>query len=359
MPISAAGAEPLNRETAAEKNITALAQVVLPAQGEDHDSETSNTKLYVLLGIYCLLIVAASLTGGWLPSLIHLTHTRIQILMSLVGGLMLGIGVFHMFPHALIELGPHQIDRAAWWMMCGLVVMFFLLRTFHFHQHDHGTPDNCGHDHCHDHDHGDGGPAVLPIMTEKSKSAGWQSSSADVHHLSWLGVFTGLAIHTLIDGMALGASMRSEAHHLTGNWLIGLGTFLAILLHKPLDAVSITSLMAAGRWSRSARTVVNATFSLMCPIGAVLFVIGIDRLSIAESHVIGCALAFSAGVFLCIALSDLLPEMEFHSHNRLQLSAALLLGLAIAYGIRYLEPEHVHHHAHAGFGEVVEVGITN
>ncbi|MDA0834220.1 MAG: ZIP family metal transporter [Planctomycetota bacterium] len=286
--------------------------------------------MYALLAVYCLLIVGASLAGGWLPSLIKLTHTRMQILMSLVGGLMLGIGIFHMFPHAVVELGPSQIDRAAWWMMCGLVTMFFLLRTFHFHQHDHDLDPQFtvelhpGHDHDHDHDHHRG--------------------VADVHHLSWIGVFTGLAIHTLIDGMALGASMQSEARHAGAGWLIGLGTFLAIVLHKPLDAVSITSLMAAGGWTKSARMSVNLTFALMCPLGAGMFVLGVDQLSTAESVVIGCALAFSAGVFLCIALSDLLPEMEFHSHNRLQLSSALLFGLALAYGIHCLEPDHSHQH---------------
>ncbi len=38
------------------------------------------------------------------------------------------------------------------------------------------------------------------------------------------------------------------------------------------------------------------------------------------NSVAGWGLAFSAGVFLCIALSDLLPEMEFHSHHRVPLS---------------------------------------
>lgn len=307
--------------------------------------------LYFLLLIYCVFIVAASFTGGWLPSLVKLTHTRMQILMSLVGGLMLGIGIFHMFPHAVIELGPDQIDRAAWWLMCGLVTMFFLLRAFHFHQHDtdiepqiegtlHRGP---AHDHDHDHAHGHGHASSHACET-----------TADVHHLSWVGVFTGLAIHTLIDGMALGASMQSEARHIGAGWWVGLGTFLAILLHKPLDAVSITSLMAAGGWPKSARMSVNVMFSLMCPLGAAMFVLGVEQLSDAEAVVVGCALAFSAGVFLCIALSDLLPEMEFHSHNRVQLSLALLLGLGIAYGLHFLEPKHEHGNEHEQAAEVIE-----
>ena len=40
--------------------------------------------------LYCVLIIAASLAGGFLPNLLRLTHTQMQVLMSFVGGLMLG-----------------------------------------------------------------------------------------------------------------------------------------------------------------------------------------------------------------------------------------------------------------------------
>jgi zinc and cadmium transporter len=49
------------------------------------------------------------------------------------------------------------------------------------------------------------------------------------------------------------------------------------------------------------------------------------------------ALAFSAGTFLCISLSDLLPELQLHRHDRVKLSIALLLGLAVAWGSHRLE----------------------
>ena len=54
----------------------------------------------------------------------------------------------------------------------------------------------------------------------------------------------------------------------------------------------------------------------------------------------------SAGVFICISLSDLLPEVQFHSHDRLKLSAALLLGIVTAWAIGFLEPAHTHGHQH-------------
>lgn len=286
--------------------------------------------LWLLLA-YSVLIVASSLFGGWLPSRIRLTHTRMQMMMSLVGGLMLGIGLFHLLPHGLHELGPAGIDRGVWWMVVGIVTMFLLIRTFHFHSHD--VPHESGEGHAHDHDGHD------------DCQHGHHHHGGDVHRLSWMGVFIGLSLHTLIDGLALGASIQADAAHSAGWGLFGLGTFLAIALHKPLDAVSITMLMQASGWSSGSRRLANVTFSLMCPIGALLFVFGLSRLGANQSIATGCALTFSAGIFLCISLGDLLPEMEFHSHNRVQLTSLLLAGLALAWAIGFLEPEHAHSHS--------------
>ncbi|WP_417851852.1 ZIP family metal transporter [Thalassoglobus sp.] len=280
-----------------------------------------------VLSVYCLLIVLASLVGGKLPNIVKLDHKRMQILISFVGGLMLGIGLFHMLPHAVAQLGASQIDRVVVSTMLGIVVIFFLLRMFHFHHHDlEQLPSSevCDHeDHHHEH---------APDRHGQSLA----------NNMSWMGVFVGLSLHTLIDGFALGASIQADSLHGSTAFFLGIGTFVAILLHKPLDALSITSLMRASNWSGRSQFLVNGTFALMCPIGAFLFVSGAPLLAGQESVIVGTMLAFAAGVFICISLSDLLPEMEFHSHHRIPLSIALLLGLALAWGIRYLEPAHAH-----------------
>ena len=318
-----------NVDTSAIQN-----SVILFAETDQPGSEfvLDQHSIQLMIG-YSLLIVLASLAGGWLPSVITLTHTRMQLMMSLIGGLMLGIGIFHMLPHAVKELG--SVDRCVWWMMMGILLMFFLMRAFHFHDHGvaevgeqpeagecSGDHNHESHTHSHSHSHGDG----------------------KTHKLSWLGIAVGLGVHTLIDGIALAASVHSDAGHGAILSLFGLGTFLAIVLHKPLDAVSITSLMAASGWSAGWRNAVNAFFASMCPLGAVLFYLGLSRVSSNQSEIVGCALAFSAGVFLCIALSDLLPEMELHSHNRIPLTVALLIGVFIAWLISFLEPDHGHSH---------------
>ena len=96
--------------------------------------------------------------------------------------------------------------------------------------------------------------------------------------------------------------------------------------------------MSASGWDVQTRLLVNLGFARMGPIGAFLLILGLGR---ANPLFLGCALGFSAGVFLCISLGDLLPEVHFHRHDRIKLSVALLLGVAVAYGIGFLEPEHL------------------
>ena len=63
----------------------------------------------------------------------------------------------------------------------------------------------------------------------------------------------------------------------------------------------------------------------MCPLGAAAFFFGLQQFGSSHDVILAAALAFSAGVFLCISLSDLLPEVQFHSHDRLKLSFGLLV----------------------------------
>jgi zinc and cadmium transporter len=297
----------------------------------DIAATVSSPRPLIVAGVYCVAVILASLAGGWLPLVVRLTHTRLQLGMSLCGGLMLGIGLLHLLPHSFALLG--SIDASVLWMLAGLLFMFFMIRAFHFHQHEPADPkallggeyqhdDDARRSHSHQHAQGHRHPA---------------------ERLNWVGVVLGLGVHSIIDGVALAASVQADAGHGEG-WLFGFGTFLAILLHKPLDTMPISILMTAGGSSTRRRHVVNGAFAALCPLGVVLFFLGLQRFTPQQEAIVGSALAFSAGVFMCISLSDLLPELEFHAHDRFKLSLALLIGVALAYGIGYLEPAGAHGH---------------
>ena len=118
----------------------------------------------------------------------------------------------------------------------------------------------------------------------------------------------------------------------------GWGVFLATVLHKPADALTIVSLMLRSGVPRRQAHLVNFGFALMIPTGVILFALGLGQLSpVAASTWTAVALSFSAGTFLCIALSDLLPELQFHSHDRFKLSLALLAGFCLMAGTSAIE----------------------
>jgi zinc and cadmium transporter len=76
----------------------------------------------------------------------------------------------------------------------------------------------------------------------------------------------------------------------------------------------------------------NGTFALMVPLGAAIY-LALSRLVRAESFT-ALALAASAGTFLHLALSDILPDLHRRGVSRWQLSGALLAGVAVMWALR-------------------------
>src|SRR3954464_14210394 len=128
----------------------------------------------VLLAYYCALILVASIIGGMIPVWFQLTHRWMQFAVSFVAGVMLGIGVLHMLPHALMDatvaaslaaapstasdpvlaILSNSASAVRWVtvsLLAGMLAMFFIERFFSFHHHD--VPDDGGHEHQHEQDH--------------------------------------------------------------------------------------------------------------------------------------------------------------------------------------------------------------
>lgn len=291
-----------------------------------------------LLILYCVAVVLTSLLGGFIPHYIRLTHTRLQIALSFVAGAMLGVGLLHLVPHAYLLLG--SIDKTMGCTLLGFLTIFFIERVFHFHHH--GAPDETeagepeGHDHeCahghHDHQH----------ATDSHAHA--HAHGGSPQKISWAAAMLGLTLHSLLDGVALAAAVSADiAEHGSVRWA-GLAVFLVVVLHKPFDSLTLGTLMAVAGRSSSARHGANLLYAASVPVGALIFQLGLMGDPQGNTTWIGAVLALSAGTFLCISTSDLLPELQFHTHDRFRLSAALLLGLALSWSIVFLE-EHGHDH---------------
>lgn len=277
----------------------------------------------LLLLSYSVLVLLASLAGGLVPLKLRLSHARMELALSAVAGFMLGVAFLHLLPHAVEAHGSAHDLWIPGWVMAGLVATFLVGRFLSTHQHEA-------------HGHASGG----------HEAGGHGAGAAPAAPASWIGAFAGFGMHTIVGGVALAASVQAEAR---ATLLPGLAMFTAIVLHKPMDAMALTTLVrAAGGGPRRLRAV-NIVFGTLTGVGAILFVVLGDALSgeAGVAALLGPALAFSAGTFLCIALSDLLPELRFHSHDRWTLTAALLGGLLLAAALAGLETAEHDHAGHA------------
>jgi zinc and cadmium transporter len=291
------------------------------------------------LALYCVLILVASMFGGYLPLVGKISHGRLQLYLSVSAGVMLGAAFFHVMPDAMEYSG----GAFGWWMSLGVVGLFCIERFIaphshemngghHHHEHNEHVHEE-GHEHKHDHDF------KLTDVSERRAAAPAVAG--------WAAVF-GLTLHTFMNGVGLAGAVKAN-----DIWMgvPGIALFFAIVLHKPADALAISTVLSRKHISRQKIFLVLLGFAAMVPIGVIAFYwVGEQLTASARKQLIGAALAFSAGTFLFVALSDLLPEVQFHRHDRVPLFLCLFGGVAFMGFIAYLEP-----HEHDSKATIVNI----
>ena len=240
----------------------------------------------------CLIIAVISIVSGLLAITVRPTHRKMQLIISFVGGVMAGIAVLELLPEA-IHLG--ELEEVMLWLLLGFAGLFLLERFLPSH--------------CHD-----------------VAEAGDHNACSHEHKLTWVGAGVGLTLHSLVEGVAIAAAFDA------GGLSLAIGLAIAVALHKPFDALTLVAMMRIQKKSKAIIMQVNIAFGCTVVLGALVY--GLFG-GIEPQHV-SIILACSAGMFLCIALCDLLPELQFHGHDKIALTVSLLLGLAVAWGITQL-----------------------
>ncbi|XP_037645014.1 zinc transporter ZIP10 [Sebastes umbrosus] len=176
-----------------------------------------------------------------------------------------------------------------------------------------------GHSHSHGHGHSHGGNCH---SEQEMKDAGIAS-------IAWM-VIMGDGMHNFSDGMAIGAAFSKN---LTG----GISTSVAVFCHElPHELGDFAVLLKAGMSVKQA-IFYNLLSALMAYVG---MVIG-TAVGQYTDNVTSWIFAITAGMFLYVALVDMLPEMlhgDSEDHKRCQLGHFLLqnVGLLTGFGIMLL-----------------------
>ena len=153
------------------------------------------------------------------------------------------------------------------------------------------------------------------------------SCEEDVCDFHTIGVsaFLGISFHSLIDGLSMGAGFMVKD--------IGLMIFLAIVIHKFPSALSLTGILIQGGYKRAKIIKLVIIFALTTPIGAVITFFVLSNL---HENTLAWAIGISAGTFLYIAISDLLPFVHQHNPRKYYNLASLMLGLLLMGAGKYL-----------------------
>ena len=138
----------------------------------------------------------------------------------------------------------------------------------------------------------------------------------------------GDSVHNFVDGMMIAASYLINFH-------LGLATTIAVLLHEIPTEIGHFGVLIKGGFTRNKALFFNFLSALTAVLGAIISLIvgsGIEEIKIF-------LIAFTAGHFIYIAGSDLIPEL--HKEVELKKSIVqfifLILGISIMYSLIFLE----------------------
>jgi zinc and cadmium transporter len=214
-------------------------------------------------------------------------------------GALLAASFFELLPESIESLAEGAATR---WTLVGLLAFFLLEHFLHwFHHH-------------HEHENGqERTPAPLIII--------------------------GDSIHNFIDGIAIGAAFLISIP-------AGIVTALAVAAHEIPQEIGDFGLLLKFGYERKRVLLINALSALMSTVGALLtFWIGTTN-----SLPVGELLAVTAGMFIYIAASDLIPTIHHtakgkkaHIGAMLLLVGVLVVAVATEIAHEYL-PEEAHPH---------------
>ncbi|OCT75159.1 zinc transporter ZIP4 [Xenopus laevis] len=271
--------------------------------------------LCALLGISLLLCTSCTLAYQYI----------IQFFVSLAVGSLTGDAVLHLIPQ-ILGLHGHSDpdghshegeDRSHIWKLLavlgGLYLFFLMEKLFGIlmltGEEPEGDPTNQGH--C---DHGlslqnyhndkeqkkeqksESQADLVSAMDVEFGSGKERPKSRELRMIPYM-ITIGDAIHNFADGLAIGAAFSTS-------WKTGLATSLAVLCHElPHELGDFAALLHAGlrvRWA----LLLNFSSALTSFVGLYI------SLSIsADESVQQWIFTFATGLFLYVALADMLPAM--------------------------------------------------
>jgi zinc and cadmium transporter len=253
------------------------------------DIQNGGVWYYTLLSVIIVSIV--SLTGIIAISIKKKLLDKLLILLvSLSAGVMIGDAFLHLIP----EAAENGFTMTLSLMILLGIVLFFILEKFIHWRHCHIHPSK-KHPHSY---------VIMNLV--------------------------GDALHNFIDGLIIAGSYMVDIR-------LGMVTTIAVILHEIPQEVGDFGVLLHGGFSKLKAIFFNFLTALTAIIGAVVaLTLGSTMASLPEYLI-----PFTAGGFIYIAASDLIPQIHQHKDKNLKQSVLELLvfivGIIAMYGLLFLE----------------------
>jgi len=232
-----------------------------------------NILLFTFLGSIGALIIGIILLSREKFAL-KISH----FLASFAAGVLLGTAFFDLLPEALHE-GEKVSVNIFPWVLFGIVLFFLLERFIHwFHHHDEFHKDE------------QESKSVLPL------------------------IIFGDTMHNFIDGVVIAATFMVSVP-------LGIATSLSVFAHEIPQEIGDFGLMLHKGLKPKKIILINILSAAVAFLGAIItYLLG----NILEGY-ISMLLAVTAGFFIYIASSDLIPEIHHEKRKGFALIESLLL----------------------------------
>jgi len=242
----------------------------------------SSLWFYTLASVFVVSII--SLIGILALSIKENLLKRILIIfVSFSAGALLGDAFIHLLPEIVEERG-FELEISLY-VLSGILIFFVLEKLIYWR-------------HCH-------------ILT----------SDDHIHTFTYMNLI-GDGIHNFIDGMIIAGSYMV-------NMSLGAATTIAVILHEVPQEIGDFSVLVYGGFTKSKALFYNLMAALGAVIGAVLMLV----IGSYVSHLHVFLVPFTAGGFIYVAGTDLIPELQKEVRPTVSViqMIALVLGIAMMF----------------------------
>lgn len=220
--------------------------------------------------------IGALIGGIVLLSNKNLITKASHYLASFAAGTLIGAAFFDLLPEAMEASDDSSIFP---WVVVGIITFFLIERYLHsFHHHE-------GH-----HEHQREAKTTVPL------------------------IIIGDTVHNFVDGVAIAATFMVDTS-------VGMVTALAIFAHEVPQEIGDFGLLAHKGVTRARIIIINVISAASAFAGAIITYV----LGGALEKYIPVLITLTAGFFLYIALSDLIPEIQYEKSKRKSTIQTLLM----------------------------------